>query len=275
MPVCLPCEQAILAALPPHGHPIHIHIYDTIDSTNLEARRMITEGQISSPTLLMAHTQTCGRGRLGRSFYSPKGSGLYLSWVFKPHTTPQNIPHITPAAALATAKAMEAWAGVCPRIKWVNDLYLDGKKACGILTEVANTPSGEAYVIVGIGVNVTTAAFPEGLRHPAGCILSPEAVAHESYDLSLLTASIIQAFEAYIDNPAACLQGYRDLFLLTGKTVTYTYTCSPDGQESSPPPTDTVTGVVMGVDDQYQLLLHTEDGGVLVLGSGEVTSIAE
>ena len=274
MPISLPCKQTLLSSLP-QGQTWDITIYDTIDSTNLEARRRIAEGRISSPTLLIAHTQSNGKGRLGRHFYSPKGSGLYLSLVFKPSTKQTDLAHchITPTAALATAKAIETWTGICPLIKWVNDLYLDGKKVCGILTEVANTPTGDAYVIVGIGVNVTTEAFPEGLRHPAGCILSPNAVAQKNYDLSLLVADIIQAFWGYLDNPTACLQGYRDLFLLTGKTITYAYTCPPDGQEQTP--TDTVTGVVMGVDDRYQLLLHTDDGGVLVLGSGEVTSVTD
>ena len=273
MPVCLPNKQAILASLPHNSQHLDIHIYDTIDSTNLEARRMIVEGSILSPSLLISHTQTNGRGQLGRNFYSPVGSGLYLSLVFKPHTPPQNSPHITPAAALATAKAIETWTGVCPLIKWVNDLYLDGKKVCGILTEVATAPSGDVYIIVGIGVNITTKKFPQGLRHPAGCILTPDMVDNKSYDLSLLVANMVAEFWGFLNHPTACLQGYRDLFLLTGKTVTYAYTCSPDGQDH--PPTPTVKGVVMGVNDTYRLLLHTDDGGVLVLGSGEVTSVTD
>lgn len=272
MPPLLPTQHSLHAALTSAGWDMQVKVYPTVDSTNTQARRMIEAGEITgdTPTLLLAYTQTAGRGRMGRGFHSPEGSGLYFSLAYKPHTT-LNLTAVTPAAAVATANAIQSLTGRSPLIKWVNDLYLDGRKVCGILTEAVADPRDKGvFIILGIGINITTQHFPEGLRHPAGCILSSRE-ADKDLDLSTLVAEVVRGLFACLDRPDDCLRAYKACFLLTGRTVTYAYVCSPDGEETP----ETVTGVVQGVDADYALLLRLPDGKTLALGSGEVTSCGE
>lgn len=267
MPVYLPNVKDISAALPSSLQHLSVQVFPTIDSTNTHARRLIANGDIQNDTLLVAHTQTAGKGRLGRQFFSPVGSGLYMTLVCP---LPQIPPHITPAAAVATALALENLIHRSVDIKWVNDLYLEERKICGILAETILSPQGEVYILMGIGINITTQHFPAGMRHPAGCILSSDMVNQNTYDLSTLTAHIVDRFYDLLQDPRRCLQNYQDRFYLMGHTVTYAYVCTPDGTQDSPP---TVTGVVEGVDDTYRLQLRLANGELLKLGSGEVTHI--
>lgn len=123
------------------------------DSTNRVAKELARQGAAHG-TAVLAARQTAGRGRLGRQFFSPEG-GLYLSVILRPQLEPRDLPLMTPMAAVAVCTALEQTVRVRPDIKWVNDLYLGGKKLCGILCE----STGEA-VIVGIGINLRTP--PEG-----------------------------------------------------------------------------------------------------------------
>ncbi len=270
MPLIPPTAKGILDTLPQDMPNMQVQVYPTIDSTNNQARRMIEHGDISSPTLLVSHAQSAGKGRLGRSFYSPAGSGLYMTLVYHATATPT---HITPAAAVATADAIKAFSGQDVMIKWVNDLYLDGQKVCGILVERMPAPHGDGYLImVGIGVNLTTHDFPQNLRHPAGCILSPQVAHQNTYDISTLASAIVTNFFAYLGNPDLCYTSYTSRFWLSGKQVTYAYVCTPDAPSQASP---TVSGVVEGVTKEYELLLRLPSGEQLMLGSGEVTRVCE
>lgn len=182
--------------------------YDSIDSTNTEARRIIngqttegqttegqvTEGQVTerqitqeleakghvadghkldAPLLLVADSQTLGRGRCGRSFYSPACTGLYMTVI-----VPMGIPitsqvTMTTRVAVAVSKGLDKFINVKTGIKWVNDIYLDGKKVCGILCEAVNDYSAGIlkYAIIGVGVNLTTQNFPEEILASAGSVL--------------------------------------------------------------------------------------------------------
>ena len=273
----LPTKFSLTTAMRRAGVSCKIRVYDTLDSTNAQARRMIEKGKIkgSKPFLLLAHTQTAGRGRLGRSFYSPEGSGLYFTLVFRYRPLPCSyLYRVTPAAAVAVAMAVERVVGRKPGIKWVNDLYLDGKKVCGILTETVPSADGQdLFVIVGIGINVTTADFPQNLRHPAGCIFSPDAQVGRK-QLSEVVALAVTGVLQLVDCPTECWELYQSRFMLTGQTVTYTYVCEPDvpSDGEAAAPCRTVTGVVEGVTHSYDLRLRLTDGTLLTLGSGEVTT---
>ena len=259
-----PSRLSLSVALRRAGMTVRVHVYPTLDSTNTQARRMIAEGSITgeTPTLLLAHTQTAGRGRMGRSFHSPKNSGLYFTLVCPPSQ------RVTPAAAVAVASAIQRATGHSPAIKWVNDLYINDEKVCGILAESVTPPAGgEPLILLGIGINVTTRDFPEGLRHPAGCISPSRRMSKRA--LSRLVAECVRDTLALATQPEACLEAYRARQWLTGRTVSYAYICAPDGD---PTPT-TVTGVAEGVDEAYSLLLRLPDGQVLTLNSGEVTRI--
>lgn len=279
----IPLSHAgIVAGLTDAHAGICVRLYDSIDSTNTEARRLISgatpdglsyggsDGVRPSPlpvTLLAARAQTAGRGRLGRSFYSPPDSGLYMTLLY-PLTQPlSQAVAVTAGAAVATLQAIRAVTGLVPGIKWVNDLYMDGKKICGILTE-AVTPAGSeqsAYMLVGIGINLTTAAFPEGLRAPAGSLtdsLSPSA-ALPALDAGLLCGQIAHRLLALLETDGLhspeTLAAYRAHSILLGKPVL----CTRGGQ--------TFPALAMDITSTFGLTVRRADGCVEVLDSGEVS----
>ena len=274
----IPLSHAGIAAGLTDAHAgICVRLYDSIDSTNTEARRLISaispgEGPHggSSPlpiTLLAARAQTAGRGRLGRSFYSPPDSGLYMTLLY-PLTQPlSQAVAVTAGAAVATLEAIRAVTGLVPGIKWVNDLYMDGKKICGILTE-AVTPAGSeqsAYMLVGIGINLTTAAFPEGLRAPAGSLtdnLSPSATL-PVLDAGRLCGQIAHRLLTLLETDSLhspeTLAAYRAHSILLGQPVL----CTRGGQ--------TFPALAMDITPAFGLTVRRADGCVEVLDSGEVS----
>ena len=127
---------------------VELYFYDSIDSTNTQAKRLLAEG-LSGKALITANEQTAGRGRQGRSFYSPKNTGIYYSYVFHPKKTLADAVFITTAAAVSVIRAIERLSTVKPTIKWVNDVYVEGKKVCGILTEaVSDFESGALESVI-------------------------------------------------------------------------------------------------------------------------------
>lgn len=149
---------------------IDVIYYPSLDSTNNCCKRMLADGK-QGMFLVTADRQTAGRGRQGKSFYSPALTGVYFSLVIRPHSSLQNAVTATTAAAVAVCRAIERLTDRRPKIKWVNDVYLDGKKICGILTEaITNFEEGTVEsVIIGIGINIKTDDFPDDVEN-AGCL---------------------------------------------------------------------------------------------------------
>ena len=133
----------------------HFHILETVDSTNDEAKK-IAARQKAEGCVILAECQTRGKGRQGRSFYSPRGTGIYMSLILDPSREQSRPALITTAAAVAVSEAIEEVTGKRTGIKWVNDVFADGKKVCGILTEGAFDGQSERlkYAVLGIGINV-------------------------------------------------------------------------------------------------------------------------
>ena len=130
-----------------------IHYFDTIDSTNTRARAMAAQGAPAG-TVLIADHQTGGRGRLGRTFFSPAGTGIYMSVILRPDCPPAQLMHLTCAAAVAACDAVEQATGLRPGIKWTNDLVYGSRKLAGILTELGLSPRGTVdWAVIGIGIN--------------------------------------------------------------------------------------------------------------------------
>ena len=226
--------------------------YDLIDSTNTEARRLAAAG-VGENTLLLARAQTAGRGRMGRSFYSPDGTGLYATLLYYPDRPIAELGGLTCATALAAAKAIEQLCGTSPRIKWVNDLYLHDRKVCGILCESFGTERGTA-IAVGIGINLTTRDFPAEIHGIAGSLqakVDPEALAR-------CICSHLLPYLQSGDN-ALWLDGYRARFLLTGMHVE----CITAGER--------FPATVQGIDDTGALLVRADDGTPRTLYAGEVS----
>ena len=149
--------------------------YKTIDSTNNEAKRLINEGKIAEPTCLSAKEQTAGRGRQGKSFFSPD-TGLYMTVVFPVNCPISSQVTMTTRTACAVADAIEECTGKDVGIKWVNDIYTDGKKCCGILCEAVNDyeQGRMKFIVIGIGINVYTKEWPDDLKDIAGSLFNEE-----------------------------------------------------------------------------------------------------
>ena len=157
----------------PDGHPFDITVRKSVDSTNAEARRRALEGAPEG-VVVVAEEQTAGKGRLGKTFYSPAGAGVYLSVVLRPRLQADAAQYLTCAAAVACAQAIEAVTGEEALIKWVNDIFCRGRKVAGILTEgVVDMESGRfEHAVLGMGVNVRVPAsgFPNEIADVAGAV---------------------------------------------------------------------------------------------------------
>lgn len=250
------CSKEISALL---DRPMRVLTYDSIDSTNNEAKRLAADlsGQ---PTLIAAELQTAGRGRLGRSFYSPAQTGLYMSILLCPNAPLSEWITITSAAAVAVSLAIEELSGLRPSIKWVNDLYLGDRKVCGILTEAVTDPTdrGMKHLIVGIGVNLSTVFFPEELASRAASLYR-ETI--PPFTRNALAAAIANHLFELIDglSKRTWLPLYRERAYLDGKAIIY----YENGQA--------YTALAVGIDECGGLIVEDETGSRRTLTSGEVT----
>jgi BirA family biotin operon repressor/biotin-[acetyl-CoA-carboxylase] ligase len=238
-------------------------VYDHLPSTNKTAREMAADGATDG-TVIIAHEQSAGRGRLQRSFFSPGGTGLYMSLILRRDLPAAHALHLTPMAAVATAEAIESIIGRKVDIKWVNDIYLDGKKVCGILTEGAIQPGTQKlqYAVVGIGVNITPPdeGFPEEIQHIAGAILPAADNAAAVRDA--LAEQIVRGMMALLDlTPASVHEKYRSRLMLCDRPVTVH---TADGSSSRP-------ATALDVDEDYRLIVRYEDGTTEHLDGGEVS----
>lgn len=241
----------------------HLHYYPSIDSTNTRAKAMAAAGAPHG-TVLIADSQTAGRGRLGRSFLSPAGSGIYMTVILRPHCRPDGLMHLTCAAAVAMCGAIESVAGLRPGIKWINDLVIGKRKVAGILTELSVDPaSGLAqYAVVGIGINCSQrqADFPEELREVA---TSLALAAGKPIDRPRLAAAMIEAF------------WQMDGSLLAGRTAImarYRENCMTLGRAVSVHHFDTVRhGTALDIAEDGALLVRFSDGHTEAVNAGEVS----
>lgn len=213
--------EGIRPYLKPEYSSQQIIFFKSIDSTNQEAKRQITGGAAHG-TVIVADNQISGRGRMGRNFFSPAGTGTYLSVIFRPRMNVTKAVLITSAAAVAVCRAIEKMSPYQPQIKWVNDIYLNGRKICGILTEaVTDFESGMVEsIIVGIGLNIKTqtAQFPDELQETAGALFTSES---PWVTRNQLTAEIInELLDIYQElDQRAFLIDYKQRSMVLGKDV--------------------------------------------------------
>ena len=195
----------------------NLHVLASVDSTNNYAKTIAANGAPHG-TAVIADMQTGGRGRLGRSFLSPPGAGMYLSVVLRPQVDSAQALLLTSAAAVAVCRAVDRFVETPAEIKWVNDVYLGGKKLCGILTEaVSDLESGNVeFVVIGIGVNLTCAAFPEELKEIA---VSLAEYSKEKISRGALAAAALEELEALYRelDTAAFMEEYKRRSCVIGK----------------------------------------------------------
>ncbi len=266
--------------LPPHlGAQLRVCAAEELTSTNTVLKEYavsaINDGTPITPTLLLAHHQSHGRGRLGRTFHSPVGTGLYMSLLLIPSLSPAEALSLTTAAAAAAAEAAEAVRRKYAQptqerigIKWVNDLYLGDKKICGILAEAALTPDADAlsWAVIGIGVNLLQPkeGFPADLSGVAGTLLPPDSPIDTDDVTAALCADIVSRLMVYLDSTqrSTVLDIYRQRSVLDGRAVLVRPAGSLGGAE--------IPATVLGIDDSFGLRVRYEDGLETVLSSGEV-----
>ena len=226
---------------------------DTIDSTNTEAKRLLNAGYRGN-FLVVADEQTAGRGRQGKQFYSPRGTGIYMTVVVHHGRRLQDAVSVTTAAGVAVCRAIEELTDKHPQIKWVNDVYIDDKKICGILTEaVVGMESGLAEaMIIGIGANMQTEEFPPDVENAASLDADVSRADMIAAIADHLWEILDDGYESYIDY-------YRSHSMLLGKAITFIR----DGV--------TTPATAIGIDEVGGLVVRLEDGSVITLRSGEIT----
>lgn len=240
-----------------------IEYFDSIDSTNTEARRLAANGA-GEGTVVIAETQTKGRGRLGRSWASPPRRNLYLSIVLRPPIAVAEAAQLTLVAGVAVAEALREWTPHAA-IKWPNDVVIDGRKLVGILTEMEADDDRVRFVILGIGVNLNAAPedFPEELRDKATalCATVGRPIDRTAFADRLLSR-IDERYGLFLTNGFAALRPlWEACSCLTGRTVQI----EGAGQRHA--------GVVTGISDDGALILRDSTGRDVRVVAGDVTVI--
>lgn len=251
-------KEGITFFMPEKYRDNKIVVYKTVDSTNISAKRMALEGERHGAVVL-AEKQEAGRGRSGKSFFSPEGTGLYMSMILRPEKVIAKPQLITVAAAVSVCEVIEELTGETPQIKWVNDIFLLGKKICGISTEAVMDFESQTidHIVLGLGINCTTEqeAFPEEIRDIAGSINLRDVSRNEL--AAKVAAKILDRFNNLEDRQY--IVRYKERSIMYDKRVTF----SKDGE--------LVSAKVLDIDDDCGLVVCCDDGREMTLTSGEVS----
>lgn len=260
-----------------------IHVFKTVESTNLTAKRMALDGA-QSGTVIIAEEQTKGRGRMGRSFYSPASSGIYMSFILTPRFDPAKSVLITTAASVAVCKAIENITGIVCQIKWVNDVYMEGKKICGILTEaVTDFESGHIeYIVLGIGINYSTTAFPTELSGIARSLFEDQPfsatdsqsegcrIPVEGNSRNRLIAEVINQVLEINENLESreFIKDYKARSFVLGKEIRIIPTVRSEQDRDL---SEGVIAMAVDIDGDGGLIVQYKDGSVKTLNTGEIS----
>lgn len=239
-----------------------IQFFDTITSTNDVLKQLALQGAPEGTTLV-ADCQTGGRGRMGRTFLSPSGVGIYLSVLLRPNCKPTELMHLTCASASAACSAIEQTSGFRPGVKWTNDIVYNKRKLAGILTELGLNQDGTTgYAIIGIGFNCNQQLrdFPPAIQDVAGSL---KMVTGKETDRALLAAKMIEAL----------YQMNRELLSdRAGILARYRQDCITLRQEISLVRGDEIRhGKALDVDENGALVVRYEDDTIEAVNSGEVS----
>lgn len=265
---CLPRESDLLSKegicsyLPEEYRDLPLFVYRETESTNTLAKQAANTGQ-QAPAVYVAAMQTAGRGRRGRSFVSVPGGNICMSFLLKPELAAADAVFLTTAACVAVHRAIRKTTGIICKIKWVNDLYYQGKKVCGILTEaVTDCETGMVdCVIPGIGINfnIMPEQFPKELREIAGALYAGDKRIDVTRNY-LIAEIIVQMFKVLEElSEKSFLGEYREYSMLLGRKI-YIYA----GERAE-------KATAVEIDENGGLVVELEDGGRKVLTTGEVT----
>lgn len=264
--------EGILPCVEDYSIADRIHVFKSLESTNLTAKKMALDGAPPG-TVVIAEEQTKGRGRMGRSFFSPPAGGIYMTFLLEPRFDAAKAVLITTAASVAVCRAIEKVTGIECRIKWVNDIYKDNKKICGILTEaVTDFESGHIdHIVLGIGINYSTGsdAYPQDLTGIAGSLYDGACPAGDISRNRLIAELINQVLKINENlESRKFIDEYRKRSFVLGKEIRIIPAASL-GEER-----DTAGGVpavAEDIDSDGGLVVRYPDGSVQTLNSGEIS----
>ena len=234
--------------------------FDVTDSTNTQAKSL-GEGDAPNGTLVVAGKQESGRGRRGRSFESPAGTGIFMTLLLRPEIEPQNASMLTLVSALAVAKGIEHMVDLPVQIKWPNDIVINGKKVCGILTEMSAQMDYVNYIVIGIGINVGNEEFPEEIKDVATSIYLESG---KHVNRAMLIEKIWEEFEDYYElyektqDLSSLVKEYDSYLVNRGQKVRVLDSKEP------------YEGKARGITDRGELIVDTWEARRLV-SAGEVS----
>ncbi|MST75147.1 biotin--[acetyl-CoA-carboxylase] ligase [Roseburia sp. MUC/MUC-530-WT-4D] len=237
-----------------------IYYYDVTDSTNIRAKELAEEGHPSG-TLVVADHQESGRGRRGRSWDSPSGTGIFMTLLLKPEMNPNHASMLTLVAAMAVARAISKCADTEALIKWPNDIVIGGKKICGILTEMSAQFDFINHIVIGIGINVHNEHFPEEIAETASSILLQTG---KRIRRAELIEQILEQFEHYYaifmetEDLSGLVKEYNSILVNMNKSVRVL------------DPKEPFEGKAMGITKKGELIVDTWESRKMV-SSGEVS----
>ena len=253
--------EGILPFLNGMKEPGRLYVHKCLDSTNKEAKRLAIDGAANG-TVVLAEEQTSGRGRLGRSFFSPPGSGIYMSVILHPEVSAEKSVLVTTASSVAVCRAIERVTDQRCSIKWVNDIYCRERKVCGILTEaVTDFETGAIEsVVLGIGINFRRRDedFPEEILGKAGALFQEET---GGITRNRLVAAILNELDDLdrMLRTGNFIEEYKERSLVLGRTVTL----MAKGEQRQ--------AVVRDISDSGALVVTYEDGSSGEISTGEVS----
>ena len=242
-----------------------VRVLDVTESTNEDVKSLAKQGA-GHGLVVISDCQTAGKGRRGRSFFSPAGCGLYISMLFEPNgNEAKDMVLVTTQAAIAVSLAIEEVYGIQTSIKWVNDVWIGDKKVCGILSEAVSESGNVDYVVVGIGINVIKPeSVPDEIKDIAGYILDAPDKNIKDGRSRLAAAVIEHMYEMYESLPdRSYMDEYKKRSIVIGKRVVYG--ASTDAGENKK------EGLATDITDDGGLVVELDDGDIEVLHTGEIT----
>lgn len=240
---------------------IEICFREEVDSTNRYAKQMAEEGAPEG-TLALADAQTAGRGRFDRNWASPRGEAIYMSLILRPDIRMESASQLTLVMGLSVAEAIRDTLHLPAQIKWPNDVVIDGKKICGVLTEMSVDAGKIRYVVIGVGINVNNRHFPDALRATATSLYLENG---KEEDRRRILQEVLSVFERNYqmflkrEDMRDLLERYQQLLVNRDREVKVM-----DGR-------GVIEGTARGINEQGELLVEQKDGKILQIYAGEVS----
>lgn len=254
-------EEELISGLDCEWIGKSIHYFPKTDSTNNCIKRLAEKGE-KHGTLAVADLQEAGKGRRGREWFSPPGTGIWMSLLLRPGFEPESASMLTLAAAMAVASAVRNEAGLEAEIKWPNDIVVNGKKICGILTEMSVEADYINYIVCGIGINVNHTEFPEDISGTATSLAIEKG---RAFNRLPIIADVLRSFEKYYSifletqDMEKLMDEYNNILVNRDSEVRV---IDPKGQWC---------GKALGINSKGELMVEKEDGTVVRVYSGEVS----